>query len=67
MAVDLLDPALERFGNRIVQEGPRPGERRELRDPGAHRAGAGDADRFRWFHEGGESNVFVPLYIEWMY
>ena len=40
-------PALERLGERVVQQRPRPGQAGELGDPGAHRAGAGDADRVR--------------------
>ncbi len=38
-------PALERVAVGVVDERPRAGLRRELRDAGAHRAGAEDADR----------------------
>ena len=41
---------------------------RELRDAGPHRAGTRHADCLRWCgHEGGESNDFAALYIEWVY
>jgi hypothetical protein len=47
-----------------VQEGARSRERGELRDPRAHRPGAGDANRLRSLgHEGGESNDFAALYL----
>ena len=42
---DRLEPALERLGHRVVQQRARAGEAGELRDAGAHRAGADDADR----------------------
>ena len=41
---DPLDAALERLGDRVVQQRARAGQARELGDPGAHRAGADDAD-----------------------
>ena len=46
----LLDPARERVGERIVHVRLDPGERAQLRDPGAHRAGADDAQAARQAH-----------------
>ena len=39
--------ALQRLGERVVQQRARAGEHGELGDPAAHRAGADDADDLR--------------------
>ena len=45
LAPDPLEPALERLGHRVVQQRPRARQAGQLRDPRAHRAGAGHAER----------------------
>ena len=47
LGADVPEPALERLRHRIMQERPRSRQAGQLRDPGAHRAGARDADRAR--------------------
>ena len=44
LSTDRLQPALERLRHRVVEQRPRAGQARELRDPGAHRPGADHAD-----------------------
>ena len=49
LGANLLRSAGERVGRGVVEQRPRAGERRELGDAGAHRAGAQHADRLGWW------------------
>lgn len=60
---DPLETPIERLRDWIVQQRAGAGQARQLGDPGAHRAGAGDSDRLRGVdcdaHAG--TSAFTPV------
>ncbi len=54
---DPLKAALEGLGDRVVEQRARPAETGQLGDSGAHRAGAGHADRARCARHRGQEGM----------